>query len=79
MNLRDLLLGKRAPQQTTTAAPEEQSNFEILSKQRRHVGRSVSDLFSVLRAEPREAQRVCSYGHLVPDGNTVCSHGHWVG
>lgn len=80
MSWRDRLFGtaRVAPPRATTD-PEPISGWENLARSRRRAGKGVGDLVAALRGRPASPVVVCPYGHLVPEGSTTCSYGHYVG
>lgn len=80
MSWRDRLFGSRTtPVRGTTTEPEPKTNWEDIAAQTRRTGQEVKDLFRVLQRRPRSPVRVCRYGHVVPEGSTTCTEGHYVG
>lgn len=78
-NWKEILLGKKSAPRPTTTRPEQPTNWEIISGQRRRTGRSLSELLAVLGGRQRAAVLVCQEGHPVPEGSTTCPYGHYVG
>ena len=79
MGWRERLMGKTIPPAQTTSEPESRSNWEVIAGRQRRASAGVGDLFRSLRGKSASPVRVCSDGHVVPEGSTTCSYGHYVG
>jgi hypothetical protein len=79
MGWREVLMGRPSPGRRSTWTPVRKSSFETIAGETRRAGRSLGNMFNAMRGKPLSSQRVCTQGHVVPDGSPICSHGHWVG
>lgn len=79
MGWRERLTGKAIPPTQSTTEPESRSNWEVIAGSQRRAGAGVGNFFRSLRGKGATPVRVCSAGHVVPEGSTTCSYGHYVG
>lgn len=76
MSLKDRIFGKRPETRETTTEPPAQSRDEAIHEVRRNTGMAARDLMNVLRGRKRQPVHVCSEGHPVKPGDSMCSYGH---